>query len=53
MPDMAELAGLMGGMGGGGGQGGNPLASLLSNPAIMQMWVRDAARVNVLGAYGH
>lgn len=40
MPDLSALAGLMGGMGGGGGggAGGMPdIASLLQNPAMMQM----------------
>lgn len=44
MPDMSALAAMMGSMGGGaggaGGPGGMPdLAGLMSNPAVMQMYV--------------
>jgi small glutamine-rich tetratricopeptide repeat-containing protein alpha len=39
MPDLSALAGLMGGMGGGGGAGGGmpDLASMMRNPALMDM----------------
>lgn len=37
MPDLSALAGLMGGAGGGGAGGMPDLASLMQNPALMQM----------------